>query len=1049
MAKSGYKCAINPSSLHPRRFWREACLCALFIDIQSAAAETSHQNASNTQETPPPLTTTKLDTERFYIELPPASIAESLNRLAQQTGVSIVFAFTPLQAISARPVIGWYTESQALEAMLKDTGFIAIRNETGIYRLERLIEEPAAMAEAPPVAAASPIEEVWVRGYRESLHSALAIKRHSPNISDSVNQEDIGKFPDNNIAEALQRLTGVAIERNGGEGQFITVRGFGPEFNRVFMNGRPLATDNQERGFSLDIIPADLIARAAVLKTQSATFNAGSIGAALNLHTPQFNDFRESDTQIRSRYQIATQLANISDSQSKNQQPSASRTLFLTAGGSESLPLFDIDAVAAIHLSERYRLREGFTTEGFRKADQVNIIDIDTGQSRFEREVFIPRSYRIYQTQDNRDQKSLTFNINISGDAHWQLPWQLSFDGFSSHYQTLAKTRGMQAYFEDTFSALTLDNTRTATAFTRLGTQSTQRLNSLANSDSTVSTQGVDAIAIEELRDTETYLLGSRFTIDLDHWQSAIDISQSEASLTSGGNPFSAQGFFSEQDASWQFNGDLNRAPDFSVSPFPTPTALKAHFLGRFDGDTHDRIQSLDWSNTIAHPWLGAEQWQGGIHVERRSKAYTHLEIPYPRNCAYCGRINSFNNETLSQLGLRADELFIPVQANHDFAGSIGGTFPRQWYDYDIDTLITVLESDAFIHQGPLDGEEISRRLQGLGFSAQTQPASYQVNERIRSAFIEASWGGEFSFLNALKIPETIKNITEAASWQLTLGSQYSHTTTTNYGTATPIADISRASDDDQLNITFGPAQAISTQASYEMWLPFANAAFRTGDHVIRAAYNHTITRPNLQDLGQQTQIVPRAGSANVFRGNVALKPYRTQNYDGAYEYYFRNNNFVGLNLFYKKMDRFISPAISQEMFGDYTLHINSVQNQERAHIYGAEIALIHHFSEGVGAQFNHTWVQSSAGFNEQKDFAIEGLSPRSLNFVGFIERPKYALRLSYNWRDDYLQERFNAQSQPQHSLAYGQWDFSSQWHLSDHAHISFDVQSPTTEHQH
>lgn len=980
--------------------------------------------------------------QRFYIELPPASIAISLNRVAQQTGASVLFSFEQFSQLPARPVIGWLSVDQALAAMLKDTGFQAVRTLSGIYRLERLPDilpqPPATISTSDTIQETTPIEEVWVRGYRDSLHSALAIKRQGTGISDSIHQEDIGKFPDNNIAEALQRLTGVAIERNGGEGQFITVRGFGPEFNRVLMNGRQLATDNQERGFSLDIIPADLITRADILKTQSASLSAGSIGATLNLHTPKFADFDSRGGQFRGRFEMISQP----------QAHAASRSVFFTTGAASDTQYFDINAVAAINLSERNRQREGFTTEGFRQADQVTIVDTHTGQTTIEHNVFIPRSYRVYRTQDTRDQQSATFNINIESNEHWQIPWQWSIDGFTSRYQTLAKTGGMQAYFEDNFSELTLDNTRTAIAFTRLGTDS---LNAL-NLGQSVSAQGVDAIAIDQLRDTTTYLLGSRFQLELDHWHSTFDISQSEAKHVSGGNPFSAQGFISDDDAHWQFNGDLNRAPDFYVSPFPTANALKAHFLGRFDGDTQDRIQAFDWSNTVTHHWLGASEWQGGIHFEKRFKRYTHLEIPYPRNCAYCGRINSFSDDTLSQLGLQANDVFNGVNLGHSFAGGLAGDYPKTWYEYDIDTLITILESDAFIEQGPLDSAEVRSRLDGLGFSAEEQPASYQVAERIRNAYIEASWEGEADFLtghHSSAITQADPLALSDYSWQFTLGSQYSHTTTTNYGIEAPIENISRANDDDQLNITYGALQNVSEQQVYEVWLPFVTASLRAGSHVLRAAYNHSITRPNLQDLGKQTQIVPRAGSANVFQGNVALRPYRTQNYDGAYEYYFANKSFAGLNLFYKKMDRFISQAVTKATFGDYTLHINSAQNQERAHIYGAEIAFIHHFGKGFGAQFNHTWVQSSADFSEQKDFAIEGLSPRSLNFIGFIERPNYALRLSYNWRADYLQERFNAQSQPQHSLAYGQWDFSSQWHLSDHAHINFDVQNLTNERQH
>ena len=80
------------------------------------------------------------------------------------------------------------------------------------------------------------IEEVVVTGIRASLQRSMDIKRDAKGIVDGISAEDIGKFPDTNLAESLQRITGVAIERDRGEGSKITVRGFGPDFNIVSFN---------------------------------------------------------------------------------------------------------------------------------------------------------------------------------------------------------------------------------------------------------------------------------------------------------------------------------------------------------------------------------------------------------------------------------------------------------------------------------------------------------------------------------------------------------------------------------------------------------------------------------------------------------------------------------------------------------------------------------------------------------------------------------------------------------------------------------------------
>src|SRR5690349_16482809 len=98
----------------------------------------------------------------------------------------------------------------------------------------------------------SDVDEVVVEGIRGSLMRSQDIKREGSGVVDAISAEDIGKFPDQNLAESLQRITGVSIDRAGGEGQLITVRGFGPDFNTVLVNGRQIASENDARAFSFD-----------------------------------------------------------------------------------------------------------------------------------------------------------------------------------------------------------------------------------------------------------------------------------------------------------------------------------------------------------------------------------------------------------------------------------------------------------------------------------------------------------------------------------------------------------------------------------------------------------------------------------------------------------------------------------------------------------------------------------------------------------------------------------------------------------------------------
>src|SRR6188508_3916 len=86
------------------------------------------------------------------------------------------------------------------------------------------------------------VEEVVITGIRASLERSMDLKRESKGVVDAISAEDIGKFPDTNLAESLQRITGVSIDRVAGEGSKVTARGFGPGFNLVTLNGRQMPT---------------------------------------------------------------------------------------------------------------------------------------------------------------------------------------------------------------------------------------------------------------------------------------------------------------------------------------------------------------------------------------------------------------------------------------------------------------------------------------------------------------------------------------------------------------------------------------------------------------------------------------------------------------------------------------------------------------------------------------------------------------------------------------------------------------------------------------
>ena len=149
---------------------------------------------------------------------------------------------------------------------------------------------PAAAQEAAPEAAAptEELEEIIVTGIRSSLTRSMDIKRDAIGVVDAISAEDIGKFPDANLAESLQRITGVSIDRQRGEGSRVTVRGFGPEYNLVTINGRQMPTHNGvTRSFDFADLASEGVAGVQVYKTGRADVPSGGIGSTINILTPE------------------------------------------------------------------------------------------------------------------------------------------------------------------------------------------------------------------------------------------------------------------------------------------------------------------------------------------------------------------------------------------------------------------------------------------------------------------------------------------------------------------------------------------------------------------------------------------------------------------------------------------------------------------------------------------------------------------------------------------------------------------------------------------
>ncbi|MES3045719.1 TonB-dependent receptor [Sphingomonas faeni] len=212
------------------------------------------------------------------------------------------FSRTLAHSVSTIAVV---TGLAASSTAIAQTTTAATGQSTETTTVQQTVPDTVPAASTPDDAAAGPANEIVVTGIRASLNRAIDIKRNSAGVVDAISAEDIGKFPDTNLAESLQRITGVSITRANGEGSQVAVRGFSGGFNLVTLNGRQLASTSIDtstgnafavgtgRSFDFQNLASEGVATLEVYKTGRANIPTGGIGAAINVITRRPLDARE------------------------------------------------------------------------------------------------------------------------------------------------------------------------------------------------------------------------------------------------------------------------------------------------------------------------------------------------------------------------------------------------------------------------------------------------------------------------------------------------------------------------------------------------------------------------------------------------------------------------------------------------------------------------------------------------------------------------------------------------------------------------------------
>ncbi len=263
--------------------------------------------------------------ERFEeivdFDIPQQRADLSLTEFAKQANITLIFPFDSATYVTTNTLTGEHSIEEAIRLLLADTSLLVNMEDEGpltiakdpslkesniMYKKNKLSSAIAGVLSSIIATQAiaqddsAGIEEVTVTGIRASLQRSMDVKRDASGVVDAISAEDMGKFPDTNLAESLQRITGVSINRVNGEGSEVTVRGFGGGFNLVTLNGRQMPTANvgtisgnpldqfgsgTSRSFDFSNLASEGVSGIQVYKTGRASIATGGVGATINVQT--------------------------------------------------------------------------------------------------------------------------------------------------------------------------------------------------------------------------------------------------------------------------------------------------------------------------------------------------------------------------------------------------------------------------------------------------------------------------------------------------------------------------------------------------------------------------------------------------------------------------------------------------------------------------------------------------------------------------------------------------------------------------------------------
>jgi len=817
-------------------------------------------------------------------------------------------------------------------------------------------------------------EVITVTGVRSSLAESLANKKDARSLVDSIAAEELGRFPDDNVADSLSHIPGITVSRTrGGEAQHVNIRGLGPEFTIVTLNNRILATDDGGRNFAFDVIPSEMISGADVWKTVQAKNIEGSIGGAVNLKsarpfanpgmqgaasvTADYNDFSE---------ETGTKFNGVFSNTFADDTVGFLIGVSSSSGAERSDDMFD-NYVFGVDDEIEYDINK----DGIITPDEQNLV--------------VPGSYAVgsYATDFKR--------TGITSTLQWAPSDRLILTADVMVTKLEADSTGFSQ------SWYMVDESEAQNRLSNITTDG----NVITGMD--VADVSMEVVTLDEHRTVDTAMFGLEAEYMLtDDLTIKADIYQSTSSRDSGGkNTFVVAGNPGTHTGRYQLNeGGL---PDYIPNWTEGRTSddfgnddFAPHWASREGSDIEDKVNGFTLDGEWEVDYKNLLSVDFGLAYTSRNKTNTAYDnySGVDGACNYCGYPYFF--------GEVGADVVRPFPYDNFFAGD-NANIPRSFPIFSIPGYKDGLAAS--------DGKTLidyngNSRTFGPNESALWEPLhnpvnSYDISEDTTALYFQANLEGE--------------------NWFGNVGARYITTDVSAayaYNEILSIAIVDPDSSNPSWDVIYSDGSDQEAEGDYSKFLPSANFGYYIQeDLLLRVAGGRSLSRPTLDQMAPLTTDNAQSGLFTMdISGNPDIEPVFADQFDLALEWYFSENSLVSASLFWKELDGFITSNTTNTVIAGESFTVTQPINGDSAEVQGIELAVQKFFDNGFGFTASYAYTDSSTVVDGESAGPLTGVADTSYSFSVIYEKDKISTQIALDYTGDYVSDSFSPLGDSYHS---------------------------------